>query len=96
MALKSIQPTLTALAFVAGALVGYTLSDGQVYAQQRFGPEDVRSVPPEFIEGGDRSYTVLKEINATLKRSEHALSAIQQNTARTAATLRSGEAPPAR
>ncbi|MFC1736056.1 hypothetical protein ACFL1X_08055 [Candidatus Hydrogenedentota bacterium] len=48
--------------FLVGVLFGLTLSEQKVDAAQKFGPKDVKSVPKSFIEGGDKTYIVLKSI----------------------------------
>ena len=56
------------LAF-AGGMLFQAMLEGQyvVEAQNRFGPADVKSVPKSFLEGGDRSVKLLKDILAELE-----------------------------
>src|SRR5438045_1675972 len=51
-------------------MLGVGLFAGAVWAQQNFGPEDVKSVPKSFIEGGDRSAALLEQILTTLQQQE--------------------------
>ena len=70
------------LAFGAGLLCGRVTQDNEAAAApQKFGPADVKSVPPAFLEGGDRQYSALKEVVSILSSSEQRLAAIEANTA---------------
>jgi len=53
----------------AGGMLFQAMLEGQsvVDAQNRFGPADVKSVPKSFLEGGDRSGKLLKDILAELE-----------------------------
>ena len=68
-----------AAGFLIGMLGGAALMDGQVYARQTFGPEDVKSVPKIYLEGGDRNYTVLKEILEELKQNGKKLDLMERH-----------------
>ncbi len=62
--------------FIAGAMC---TSWPYASAQQRFGKDDVKSVPKSFLEGGDRAYTTLKEIATSSKASADSLARIEKN-----------------
>ncbi len=69
---------LFAAGFAAGLVCG---SWPYASAQQRFGKDDVKSVPKSFIEGGDRAYTTLKEIAATSKAAADSLGRMEKSAA---------------
>jgi len=76
-----------AAGFVAGMAIGAMLADRPVHAGQTFGPEDVKSVPQAYLQGGDRNYTVLKDILQEMKangqrmqRMETAVNRIHSST----------------
>ena len=70
------------LLFGAGLLIG-TLWDpfAPAAAQQRFGRDEVKSVPDSFIEGGDRSYTTLKAIAESSKSAADSLAKMEKSAA---------------
>jgi len=71
---------LAAVVFIAGFAVGTVCTSWPLAsAQQRFGKEDVKSVPKSFLEGGDRAYTTLKEIASTSKASSDSLLKIEKS-----------------
>lgn len=83
------------LAFAGGMLFQAMLEDVHVaQAQQRFGPEDVKSVPKSFLEGGDRKAKLLKDIlkelelhREKLDHAETLLESISESTKSTSKKL---------
>ncbi len=66
--------------FAAGFVAGITCASWPyVSAQQRFGKEDVKSVPKSFLEGGDRAYTTLKEIATSSKAAADSLGRMEKS-----------------
>lgn len=71
---------IASLLFIAGFLAGAFCTSWQpAAAQQRFGKDDVKSVPKSFLEGGDRVYTILKAIAQSSKATADALERIERN-----------------
>jgi hypothetical protein len=82
MSRNSVWALSLTVAFGAGLLCGRLTQDNEAAAApQRFGPADVKSVPPAFLEGGDRQYSALKELVSIMSSSEQRLAAIEANTA---------------
>lgn len=75
------RPRVVAIGiFLGGFLLGAMCTSWPyASAQQRFGKDDVKSVPKSFLEGGDRAYTTLKEIAASSKASADSLGRIEKN-----------------
>jgi hypothetical protein len=71
-----IASLIFAAGFVAGALC---TSWPYASAQQEFRREDLKSVPKSFIEGGDRTLPVLKEIAISSKATADALERMERN-----------------
>lgn len=72
-----------AAAFVAGACFGVLLSNPAAEAAQTFGPNDVKSIPPGFIEGGSQDTTLLKKLLEAVVDQQTKLESIEKNTAAT-------------
>ena len=69
-----------ALLFLTGFFAGAVCTSWPpAAAQQRFGKDDIKSVPKSFIEGGDRVYTTLKEIAITSKSTADSLARIEKD-----------------
>jgi len=71
--------TSVAAAFLLGALCGPALIQKTADAAQTFGPEEIKSVPPSFMKGGDRNYAMLREIHAVLKENGGAMAGLATN-----------------
>ena len=70
---------IVSLLFIAGILAGGLFTSWQpALAQQRFGRDDLKSVPKSFLEGGDRVLTTLKEIAQYSKATADSLQRIEQ------------------
>ena len=72
--------TSVAAAFLLGALCGPTLIQKTADAAQTFGPEEIKSVPPSFMKGGDRNYAILREIHAVLEENGSTMAGLATNT----------------
>lgn len=67
-------------AFFAGIGTGFVLSGGVARAEQEFGPLDVKSVPENFVLGGNKEFAILRDLlTATLESQKH-LENIERNT----------------
>lgn len=64
-------------AFFLGLLCASLLPRDPVSAAQTFGPEQVKSVPKSFLEGGDRNVAVLSEILSVLKENTEVVKKIE-------------------
>lgn len=67
--------------FAAGLVTGLWLEMPVLSAQNRFGPDEVESVPDSFLRGGDRTYSVLQEMRALMQEQNAHLVEISKNTA---------------
>ena len=70
------------LAFLLGLACGVAVSNDQAQAAQQFRPEDLKSVPKSFVEGGGKSHTVLVQILQEIKKNGGKLEKIEQNSRR--------------
>lgn len=80
-------PIGIAIAFGCGVLLGTQFPNIQVRAQRS---ENIQSVRSSFIEGGDRKYSVLKDIHAELQRNHEVLLKINATENRIEQNLRKG------
>ena len=75
------------IAFGCGVLLGTQFPNVQVRAQRS---ENVQSVQASFLEGGDRRYSVLKDIRTELQRNHQILVEINATEHRIERNLREG------
>ena len=80
-------PIGIAIAFGCGVLLGTQFPNVQVRAQRS---ENIQSVQSAFLEGGDRRYSVLKEIHAELRRNHDVLVEMNATEKRIEENLRKG------
>ena len=80
-------PIGIAIAFGCGVLLGTQFPNAQVRAQRS---ENVQSVQSAFLEGGDRRYSVLKDIRTELQRNHQILVEINATENRIEQNLRKG------
>lgn len=76
-----------AIAFGCGVLLGTQFPNVQVRAQKS---ENIQSVQSAFLEGGDRRYSVLKNIHAELQRNHEVLLEINATENRIEQNLQKG------
>lgn len=80
--------------FSAGLLCGFFLSTRTARAAQEFGPEDVKSVPENFVLGNNKLFAIQRDLlTATLENQKH-LQAIEENTRSMAGLLQRGNSAP--
>lgn len=75
-------------AIATGVALGVARVSSRSFAQQSFGPEDVKSVPKEFLSGGNRNYTVLIEILSESKENRKQLERIDSHLVELNTSLR--------
>ena len=66
--IRSSRMVLVAVIMMAGLTVVILARVG--WAQQKFGPDDIKSVPKSFLEGGDRTSALLEQILLVLKQEQ--------------------------
>ncbi len=80
-------PIGIAIAFACGVLLGTQFPNVKVRAQRS---ENIQSVQSSFLEGGDRRYSVLKDIRTELQRNHEVLLEINATENRIEQNLRKG------
>ena len=90
MAMK--KTTWVGVGFIVGLLVGVLCSLAPALreaeaAPQTFGPEQMKNVARDFIDGGDRNYTVLKEILAEMRLNRASAERIDRRLTRIEASF---------
>lgn len=79
----------TAVAFLAGVACGLFVADQRVSAADKFGADITKSDSTKaFVEGGDRNYALLKEIQTLVAANSKHLETIDASAQSIAATVK--------
>ena len=79
----------TAAAFLAGVACGFLAAGQGASAADRFGADITKSDSSKaFVEGGDRNYALLKELQALVAANAKHLESIDASTQSIAATVK--------